>query len=166
MRGKTRLKFKNDSEKKIEELKNQLARALADYDNLRKRTENEKEEFVKIASLRLVIRLLPILDMLEEAQKHLRDSGIAITAKEFNDVLSQEGIEKIAAGPGLKFDENVHEALESVEGGKDGEIAEVVLPGWKYKDGPVIRVAKVKVFGKKSEKREELEKEMARGDYM
>ena len=46
-----------------QELKAQLVRALADYDNLRKRVEREKEEFEKLANLKLVIRLLPVLDI-------------------------------------------------------------------------------------------------------
>lgn len=169
MKGQSR--FKKDSEKKIEELKNQLARALADYDNLKKRIERERQELSQIASLGLIVRLLPLLDNLEQAQKHLQDAGLAISLNEFSKVLKEEGVEKIKAGHGVKFDENLHEAVESIEasgpeGGKKGEIAEVVLPGWRYTDGPVIRVAKVKVFGEKSKKKEELEKEMARGNYV
>lgn len=167
---KSKIKAKKGSE--IEVLRNQLARALADYDNLKKRVERERQEFSQIASLGLIVRLLPLLDNLEQAQKHLQDAGLAISLNEFNQVLKEEGIEKIKAGPGIKFDENLHEAIEVAEasgpeGGKKGEIAEVVLPGWKYRDGPVIRVAKVKVYGPPSGgKKEELEKEMARGDYM
>ncbi len=157
-------KFKKDSE--VEILRNQLARALADYDNLRKRTEGEKEVWTQIASKNLIVRLLPVLDTLESAQRHLEDQGLAIAINEFKKVLEEEGLEEIKPGKGDKFDHNVHEAIEPVVGGKRGEIADLVLSGWKFKNGPTVRVAKVKVYGEKSKKEEELEKELARGEYM
>ena len=66
------------------------------------------------------------------------------------------------------FDESVSEVVESVEGEDKGKIAEVVLNGWKYKDGRVLRYARVKVYGDKEfeEKKEELDKEMARGEHI
>lgn len=126
----------------------QLARALADYDNLRKRGEAEKEIWVKFSSERILAKLLPILDMLESAQGHLKDSGLAISLGEFRKILEEEGLEEIK--PKLKdaFDHRIHEVVESIEGGKDkkGQIAETVLSGWRFANGgPVIRYAKVKV---------------------
>jgi len=128
------------------ELRNQLARALADYDNLAKRTANEKEGIVKIANLKILIRLIPVLDMLNSAQAHLNDSGLAITIKEFEDVFKDEGIEKIEPKKGDTFSEELHEAVETQEGGEKGKISELKLVGYRYLDGPVIRHAKVKVF--------------------
>jgi len=110
--GKTKRDKRKD---KAEELKEQLARALADYDNLRKRIEREKEDLGKLANIKLVIRLLPVFDMLEGAQRHLSDSGLAITIEEFMKVLKEEGIEKIESAPGDKFDEEVHEVVEVVD---------------------------------------------------
>ncbi len=133
------------SEKELEKVKNQLMRALADYDNLRKRIEREREGFEKIASVKFAVKMLTIFDMIEEAQRHLKDSGIALTLEEFKKILGEEGIEKIKAGEGDKFDEEFCEAVEVVKDGKDGRIAEVILTGWKFDDGPVIRPMKVKV---------------------
>ena len=152
MRGKS--KSKKEEKGSVGELRNQLARALADYDNLRKRVEREREDFSKIASLNLISRLLPVFDMLEEAQEHLKDSGLAITIKEFEDVLLEEGLERIYAKKGMRFDEKNHEAVEVVDltanrKGKaaepGGEIIEELLSGWKFTDGPVVRASKVKV---------------------
>lgn len=156
-KDKDKKKDKKDEEKEnkvtkdeLEELRNQLARALADYDNLRKRVEKEKEEFRKVANLNLVSSLLPAIDMLENAQKHLKDSGLALTIKELQEALYTHGIEKINAKEGEKFNEEVHEAVEVIsEGGReDGEIIEEVLTGWRFNEGPVIRASKVKVFRK------------------
>jgi molecular chaperone GrpE (heat shock protein) len=106
-----------------------------------------------VAGLSLVKRLLPILDMLTDAQKHLQDAGLAITINEFISALKEEGVNRIEAGPGMVFDTNVHEAVEVVDG-EDGKIIDEVLSGWKYNnDGLVIRPAKVKV-GKNLDKQE------------
>lgn len=125
----------------------QLARALADYDNLRKRGEAEKEIWVKFSSERILTKLLPVLDMLESAQGHLKDSGLAISLGEFRKILQEERLEEIKPKPKDAFDHKIHEVVESIEGGKDrsGKIAETVLSGWKFAGGPVIRYAKVKV---------------------
>lgn len=132
----------------ITDLRNQLARALADYDNLRKRVEREKEGFGKLANLRLVLKLLPVLDVLKRAQIHLKDQGVAMTIGQFEDALKQEGIEEIKTKVGDKFDPGLHEAIEVVPGKGDNMISEVSLTGWKFIDGPVIRHAKVKVSKK------------------
>lgn len=128
----------------IVNLKSQLVRALADYDNLRKRTQSDMDQLRRTASLKIVLSLLPTLDILESAQKHLQDQGLAIGIGEFKNVLKEEGIEEINSLG--KFDEEVHEAVETVTGGKSGEISEIVMPGYKFKDGLVIRHAKVKVY--------------------
>jgi molecular chaperone GrpE len=133
------------TKKELEKVKNQLMRALADYDNLRKRIEREREGFEKIASIKFAVKMLTVFDMIEEAQRHLKDSGIALTLEEFKKILEEEGIEKIKMGQGDKFDEEICEAVEVVKNGKDGKIVEVVLTGWKFSDGPVIRPIKVKV---------------------
>ena len=142
--------------KKSEEsevLRNQLARALADYDNLRKRVEEEREIWIKFSSERVIIKLLPILDAFEAAQAHLGDQGLAIAVSEFKKALSEEGIEEIRPKIGDTFDAKLHEAVDIVSppaGGKDkGKIAELVLTGWKFGDGKIIRFARTKVFGDK-----------------
>ena len=130
-------------------LKNQLARALADYDNLRKRVEREKEDLEKLAGLKLILRLLPVLDNLRQAQNHLKDTGLAMTIGEFENIIKDEGIEEIKPNKGDPLDHNLHEVTEVVENcGEGNKIEEVALSGWKFKEGVVIRHAKVKVCQK------------------
>jgi molecular chaperone GrpE len=138
-------KVKKDKEK---ELEIQLARALADYDNLNKRVERERVENAVYANLKLVMKFLPIFDMLEQSQSHLKDPGIAIALKEIDDLMKSESVERINADEGVKYDEEMHEVVEVVDGKKSGVISETVLSGWKYEDGLVIRPAKVKVTKK------------------
>ena len=147
MKKSDKAKQKKGSKDEINELKNQLARSLADYDNLRKRIEKEKELLEGFISARVVTRMLPIFDMLTEAQKHLNDQGVAMVLTEFEKTLKDEGIGKIGIDKGEKFDENIHEALETIAGGKKGTIAEEVVTGWKLsRNGQVIKPAKVKVY--------------------
>ncbi|HJX45871.1 MAG TPA: nucleotide exchange factor GrpE [Patescibacteria group bacterium] len=149
---KAKLKLKQNINE-VDVLKNQLARALADYDNLRKRVEKENEIIQKLAGLKIIVRLLPIHDMLVKAQNHLKDSGLAITISQFEDAFKDEGIEKIKVSIGDKFDPDLHEAVEVVNLTKDnnlkGTIAEVLLDGWKVSEGPVIKHTKVKVYSDK-----------------
>jgi len=130
----------------LEAVKGMLARALADYDNLSKRVERERQDLSKIASVGVIIRLLPVLDSLESAQVHLKDQGLAITIGEFKKVLSEEGLTEIRSKVGDEFDENTMEAIEVIEGKDKGKVAELVLAGWKFEDRTVVRHAKVKVY--------------------
>lgn len=134
--------------KELEVVKGMLARALADYDNLSKRVDRERGDLSKITSVSLIVRLLPVLDGLESAQAHLQDRGLAISIVEFKKVLSEEGLTEIRPKVGDEFDENLMEAIEVVNGASDNKIAEVVLVGWKFTDGMVVRHTKVKVSKK------------------
>jgi molecular chaperone GrpE len=145
--------LKSVSNLQVEELKSQLARALADYDNLRKRTERQREDFSKLANLTLIVKILPVFDMLVIAQKHIGDAGLEIAIGEFREVLKSEEVEEIKVAAGDVFDEAIHEAVE-VESGTENKL-EAVLSGWKYSDGTVIRPVKVKVTKKGEQKENE-----------
>jgi molecular chaperone GrpE len=151
MKGK-RQEVKDKSEDKVhgelEMVKGMLARALADYDNLSKRVERERQDFGKLASVGVIIKLLPVLDNLESAQVHLKDQGLAISIGEFKKVLSEEGLTEIRPEVGSEFNHETMEAIEVTQGESNNKISELVLVGWKYNDGIVVRHAKVKVSKK------------------
>lgn len=132
----------------VENLENDYKRALADYQNLVKQTQKERQEYIRYANSSLIEQLLPILDNLKMAYKHLQDPGVEMIIKQFHDLLKGENIEEISAKPGDEFDHDLHEAIDSVEGTaeQNGRIAELSLVGYKYQDGLVLRHAKVKVF--------------------
>lgn len=136
----------------VELLKSQLTRALADYANLEKRTKRLSEELYSLSSQRIILKLLPILDMLSDAQEHLRDGGLSIVIKEFEDVLSSEGYKKIEPKEGERFNAELEEAVEVVETDdkdKDNNIVSTSLVGWMQKDN-VVRPAKVIVSKSKN----------------
>lgn len=140
MTGKTKQKNEN------KELREKLARALADYQNLAKRIDREKEEIVARANKNLLKELLPVLDNLEAAQVHLEDQGLVMAINQFKNILEQNGVEEIKTQRGDDFDEVRHEAAEVAEGGEKGKIAEVLRKGYKWKDGMVLRPVQVKVY--------------------
>ena len=131
----------------LSNLKIQLARALADYDNLRKRSEEERGVWIRVATQNTVQKILPVLDTLETAQKHLNDAGLAISISQLKSVFTEEGLKEIDPKIGEEFDPELHEAVDSVEDSeKTGTIAEIYTKGWKFESGSVVRYARVKVY--------------------
>ena len=142
--------------KKNEDIKNQLARAMADYANLVKRTDEERGTMFKLASISFMTKILPILDNLKQAQKHINDSGIAIIIGQLETLAKEEGFEEIKIKVGDKFNEETSEAIDTIETLEEKDnnmISEVLMSGWKYQDGTVVRHARVKVFKLKTLKK-------------
>ncbi len=118
-------------------------RALADYQNLERRVESDKADVRRFASAIVILKFLEILDNLEKAQKHLSDPGLDLVIKQFNDILTSEGVAKMDV-EGEVFDPHLHEAVEVGEGGKPNTVLEEIGKGYTVGD-KVLRVAKVKV---------------------
>lgn len=140
---------KNEKQKEnndLENLENQLKRALADYQNLEKRVSNEKSEWIKLSNKDLLLRLLPGLDSLLLAQKHTQDEGVKVSIKHFLDILEGEGVKKIET-EGKDFDPKLMEAVSTKEG-EDGKVIEEVRAGYTLFDN-VLRPAQV-IVGNKS----------------
>ena len=133
-------------EQKIEEWKNKYLRALADYQNLEKRKEEETGLVRKFAGEVLLTRLLPVADTFERAAVHLKDAGLDLAIKELHAFFDESGVIKIDT-TGKQFNPHEMECIDVVEG-NENEVMEEVLPGYRF-GGKVIRVAQVKV-GKKA----------------
>ena len=130
----------------LNDLENKWKRALADYANLEKRIDNEKQSFVKYSNLKLLEKLLPILDDLEAAENHLKDQGLKIILNKLKEILKSEGVEEIKTH-GEEFNPELMEAIEIIEGPKN-KVMEVLRKGYLL-EGKVLRIAKVKVGGVK-----------------
>lgn len=127
------------------ELEEKYLRAMADYQNLEKRVEREKDNFVKFANAVLILKMLPILDNLQRAGEHLKDQGIDLVIKQFKEALSSQGVTEINSR-GTTFDPELHEAVDKVVGEED-KVIDIVESGYKMGE-KVIRPAKVTVGGK------------------
>lgn len=135
----------------MKNMKNQLARAMADYANLVKRTDEERGTMFKLASISFMTKILPIIDNLKQAQNHINDSGIAIIIGQLETLAKEEGFEEIKIKVGDKFNEQTSEVIDTIETDKEKDnnnISEVLMSGWKYSDNTVVRHARVKVFKK------------------
>ena len=138
----------------LDAMRNQLARAMADYANLQKRTDEERSTMFKLASISFMTKILPIIDNLKQAQNHISDSGIAIIIGQLETLAKDEGFEEIKIKVGDEFSELTSEVTEVLETDKDldnNRVSEVVMTGWKYSDGTIVRHARVKVFKFKTE---------------
>ncbi len=138
---------------KAEEYLNIARRLQADFDNFRKRTEKENEEFRKFATEGMTRDLLTIVDDMDRALSTTDEEtelviGIRGIRQNLMKILEENGLAEIPSEG--RFDPNIHEALCTVDGDTDGEIAEVFQKGYRMNDR-VIRCSKVKVTKKKEE---------------
>ncbi len=134
-------------------------RAQADFQNLKRRSENEKEEIVKFALEEFLIKLLPVVDNLERAIRATEadadvsnlTEGLNLVYRQLCDVLQREGLSPIEA-VGNPFDPFQHEAMASEETDEfpDGTIIEELQRGYEFR-GKVIRYTLVKVAKFKGE---------------
>lgn len=150
MTEKTRMKNLKIEElqKQLDEVTNNWKRALADYQNLEKRTLEEKLNFSQFANSQLVLKLLVVVDALDQLVKldqFAKDEHLNLVIKQFRDILAAEGLEKIEV-TGKEFNPQEMECVEVIEG-EDGLVIEETRAGYKLK-GKILRVSQVKV-GKK-----------------
>jgi len=125
----------------IEDLKGKWKRAAADYSNLEKRTVKQKEEWVKFANQTLLLSLLEIVDDLERAIEHTKDSGLQLILDKFSRVMQEQGVEEVEVKG--QFDPKLMECTEQVSG-KKNQVVSVDQKGYLYHDR-LLRPAKVKV---------------------
>lgn len=124
------------------QLDNQLKRSLADYQNLQRRTQEEKVEWIKMANKEFILKLLPVLDTLMLAGKHIEDKGLELSIDQFLRLLEQEGVKRIET-IGKEFDPHVMEAVSTKqEKGQTGKIVEEMRAGYMYGE-TVLRAAQV-----------------------
>ena len=116
----------------ISALSDKLIRNAAEFDNYKKRTAREKEDFYKSAVCETVAPLLPVLD------------GVKMVKKQFEDALKSIGVEPIEA-VGEQFDPEKHNAVMTADSDEDeNTVLEEFQKGYIYRD-KVVRHSMVKV---------------------
>ena len=131
-------------------------RAHAEFENVRKRLEKEKIDFMKYANEGLIFEFLPIIDNLEMAEKHIKEAkdfdsvreGVDMIQLQIQKFLKDIGLERIKS-VGEKFDPHLHEPLETEESKDkdDGLIVAELKPGYRF-NGKLLRPASVKIVKK------------------
>ena len=145
-----------DLEEEIADLKDKLLRTLADMENLRRRSQKDREDALKYSSANFARDMLSVADNLRRAIESIPEEadpdgaalvgfieGIALTEKELLSTLERHGIEKIDP-TGEKFDPQFHEAMFEIPtvDAESGTVLQVVEVGYVIHDR-LLRPAKV-----------------------
>ena len=155
---------RQENERKVKEYLDRIKRLQADMENLQKITKRQVETVTRQASERLLLKLMPSLDALREAEK-VADSGNSLPPEEIavglrmlrqqlSEVLRTEGLEEILAVD-QAFDPERHEVVSYVETNEKPEntVIEEIRKGYTL-NGKVIRPSLV-VVSKKPPAKEE-----------
>ncbi|GBD88327.1 heat shock protein GrpE [bacterium BMS3Abin03] len=153
-------------EAEVQELKDKLLRKAAEFENYKRRTENDQLNLLTYAAESFIVKLLPVVDDFERSLEHIEDAqdinaikqGVKLIYEKLMKVFDEQGVKKIDA-VGKPFDVEYHEALmqkkdDSVE---PHTVLDEIEKGYMYKD-KVIRHSKVIVSeetSNDSEKRED-----------
>ncbi|MBN2567429.1 nucleotide exchange factor GrpE [Candidatus Woesearchaeota archaeon] len=136
-------------------LKEQLAemtdtakRIQAEFENYKRREEANRAEYLKSCNRELMLKLVPVLENLDLSLRNKDNEnefrkGVELIVRQLKGILAAEGLEEIGAA-GQRFDPNLHEAVSTKEGEKDGTVLEEVSKGYTL-HGKVVRHAKVVV---------------------
>ena len=142
-----------------EDYKSKFYYLAADMENLKKRHQKDREEFLKYGTESIIKDLLEVMDNLERTLDAIRGdctekikniyTGINMVKEQFLNVLKNNGLTAIES-MGQKFDPNFHEAIGHREDQekKDGDIAEEYQKGYTL-NGRLIRPSKVIVVKNK-----------------
>ena len=141
-------------ELEVQEWKNSYTRKLAEFQNFTKRKETEVSEMKKYASEGIIVKLLENIDNLERAENASAETknfdalveGVNMILRNLKYMLSEEGVEEVEAGEGVKFNPYEHQAMMTEEKNDldNDVIVQVFQKGYKLK-GKVIRPAMVTV---------------------
>lgn len=144
-----------DLEQQVADANEARLRALAEFQNYRRRTDEERESLKGFLLTGVMESLLPIVDNFGRAVESMNASsdidklrdGISGIHRQLATLLEKNGVEQIEAD-GAVFDPNLHNAVMRVEdsGAPADTVVEVLQPGYKI-GGRVLRPALVKVSG-------------------
>lgn len=131
-------------------LLDRLARMQAEFDNARKRSAKEQQDYRDYALADVVKTLLPVMDSFDRAlqsspEKSEFHAGVELIHKQLQAALAKIGVQPVAA-KGQPFDPRFHEAIEMVdtEEANDHEVLDELQRGYKLKDR-LVRPAMVRV---------------------
>ena len=142
-----------EAEKQMKENADKYQRAMAEFDNFRKRTIKEKANMYDKGVKEVLEKLLPASDNFERALEHITEAekdlsitkGVEMIYKQLTDTMTELGVKEIDALH-QEFDPNLHHAVthEENDAYDDNLVAEVFQKGYMYKD-TVLRYSMVKV---------------------
>ena len=137
-----------------DQLIDQLQRSVAEFQNYRRRNEQERFKMREIATRDVLLSILPPIDDLDRAIKNIPDEdqmnalrdGLLAIERKFLNVLERNGVTQVGT-VGDEFDPAFHEAVATDESGERSHIVEVYQTGYRQGEA-ALRPAMVKVGGK------------------
>lgn len=149
-------KMKKEEKNKMEitELKNDLQRTRADFENYRKNMENQLTRAQALGEKKAILSILPIIDDINRAISHFPEDlsknawaqSVFKMSKNLEKSLSKVGVERIETAKGTHFDPEIHNAIQIDEDSEGDEevVVEELQSGYKIR-GEILRPAMVKV---------------------
>ena len=140
------------SEELLAEEKDRYIRLFAEFENYKKRTAKEKNDFFQYANQDMMISMLAVLDDFERAMKEIAKTGntedlkgIELIYNKLKNRLTEKGLNPIEVNAGDVFNVDVHEAITQIPAPSEelkGKIVDVIETGYMLHDR-VIRFSKV-----------------------
>lgn len=135
------------------EYRDKMLRTLAEMENLRKRLDRERKEYIDYANQELMGEIIPVLDNFYRALQSIPPSeenaplreGVKMIFRQLEEVLRKQGLEEIEA-EGLTFNPHLHEAVqvEATDRCPEDTVLEVIRKGYLFR-GRLLRPAEVRV---------------------
>lgn len=136
----------------LAEEKDRYIRLFAEFENYKKRTVKERNEFFQYAHQEMMISMVGILDDFERALKEIAKNGneadlkgVELIYQKLKNKLTEKGLQPIEVKAGDTFNVDLHEAITSIPAPSSdlkGKIVDVIETGYQLHD-KVIRFAKV-----------------------
>lgn len=154
-------------ENELAEMKDKYLRNMAEFDNYRRRSIQEKSDWIKLATQKMALEVCDVLDNFERAlaqvgEEHKEDKlikGFAMIEQQLRTVLEKENIRKIEA-LGKEFDPQWHEALAHIPSEYDENVVAAVIQNGYMIHDKVLRPARVAVSsGNPNSGNEDIEQE-------
>ncbi|WP_124640835.1 MULTISPECIES: nucleotide exchange factor GrpE [Amniculibacterium] len=132
--------------------KDRYIRLFAEFENYKKRTAKEKNDFFQFANQDMMVTMLAVLDDFERALKEIAKNGneadlkgVELIYQKFKGKLVEKGLQTIEVKAGDIFDVDFHEAITQIPAPQEelkGKIVDVIEVGYTL-HGKVIRFTKV-----------------------
>ena len=140
-----------DLENQVKDLQDKLLRKAAEFENYKRRTENDQFNLINYAAESFIIKLLPIVDDFQRSMDHIDDldksksvkDGIKLVYEKLQKLLNEQGVKKMET-KGEPFNVEFHDALmqKKDDSVPPHTVIEEIEPGYLYRE-KVIRHAKV-----------------------
>ncbi len=144
-------KKKDKKDEQIEQLTDRVTRQMAEFENFRRRTEQEKSQMFNMGAKNIIEKILPVVDNFERGLATVEEGadpfadGMLMIYKQMLTTLEEAGVKPIEA-VGQEFNPDFHNAVMHVEDEEVGEnvVVEEFQKGYMFGD-TVVRHSMVKV---------------------